>query len=107
MPTKGCLQDFNHEALGFEVLSGRQLTIIDPKRLTNAIIFLLIGDTLGPLGNVCHVVSVQTLYLKTVIYRSARGYVRIWDLLSRALCPPRMSTQLESCAKCSEYISGT
>ena len=65
---------------------GRHLTIIYPKRLANPIIFLLIGDNPGPLGNVRHAVSVQTLCLRTSIYRHVLSprHVRLRDLESRA-----------------------
>ena len=76
-------------------LIGQHLTITYTKLLANPIIFLTIGDKLGPLGNIRRAISVQTLCLRTSIYcheHSACG-VRIWDLSSRALCPPHTSTR--------------
>ena len=74
---------------------GWQLNIIDSKQFANPIIFLLIGDNPGPLGNIRCAVSVQMLCLRTSTYPLMRSahYVHLRDLESRA--------------KCSEYVSGT
>ena len=68
--------------------------IIDAKRLANPITFLLIDDKLGPLGNVRCSVGADTV-LRNSIYRHEQSACGV-PLLN-----------LESCARHSEYVSGT